>query len=64
MRWLTVHGAQLHNLQNVTATVPLHRLVAQGSVADITGAEDSQTGRYLLHAMKHPLQLRRSMARG
>ncbi len=38
------------------------RLVAQGSVADITGAEDSQTGRYLLHAMKHPLQLRRSMA--
>ncbi|MDD2177863.1 excinuclease ABC subunit UvrA [Acidovorax sp. D2M1] len=38
------------------------RLVAQGSVADITGAEDSQTGRYLLHAMKHPLQLRRSMS--
>ncbi|RDD93083.1 excinuclease ABC subunit UvrA [Acidovorax sp. BoFeN1] len=38
------------------------RLVAQGSVADITAAEDSQTGRYLLHAMKHPLQLRRSMA--
>ncbi len=38
------------------------RLVAQGSVADITGADDSQTGRYLLHAMKHPLQLRRSMA--
>ncbi|RZJ60724.1 MAG: excinuclease ABC subunit A, partial [Acidovorax sp.] len=37
------------------------RLVAQGSVADITGAEDSQTGRYLLHAMRHPLQLRRSM---
>lgn len=37
------------------------RLVAQGSVADLTGAEDSQTGRYLLHAMKHPLQLRRSM---
>jgi len=40
------------------------RLVAQGSVADITGAADSQTGRYLLHAMKHPLQLRRSMAPG
>ena len=38
------------------------RLVAQGSVADITGAADSQTGRYLLHAMKHPLQLRRSMS--
>jgi excinuclease ABC subunit A len=40
------------------------RLVAQGSIADITGAEDSQTGRYLLHAMKHPLQLRRSMVPG
>ena len=40
------------------------RLVAQGSVADITGAAESQTGRYLLHAMKHPVQLRRSMAPG
>ncbi len=37
------------------------RLVAQGSVADIQAAEDSQTGRYLLHAMRHPLQPRRSM---
>jgi excinuclease ABC subunit A len=35
------------------------RLVAQGSVADITAAEDSQTGRYLLHAMRHPLRARR-----
>ena len=35
------------------------RLVAEGSVTDITGAGDSQTGRYLLHAMKHPLQARR-----
>ena len=32
------------------------RLVAEGSVADITAAADSQTGRYLLHAMKHPMQ--------
>lgn len=40
------------------------RLVAQGSVSDLTTAEDSQTGRYLLHAMKHPLQLRRSMVAG
>ena len=37
------------------------RLVAQGSVADITASADSQTGRYLLHAMKHPMQLRRSV---
>ena len=35
------------------------RLVAQGSVADITAAPDSQTGRYLRHAMRHPLQARR-----
>jgi excinuclease ABC subunit A len=35
------------------------RVVAEGSVADIAAAADSRTGRYLLHAMKHPLQLRR-----
>jgi excinuclease ABC subunit A len=37
------------------------RLVAQGSVADVQAASESQTGRYLLHAMKHPLALRRSV---
>ena len=36
-------------------------LVAQGSVDDITGAAESQTGRYLLHAMRHPLQPRRAV---
>jgi excinuclease ABC subunit A len=35
------------------------RLVAEGLVADIVQAGDSQTGRYLLHAMKHPLKARR-----
>ena len=35
------------------------QLVAQGSVADVQAASVSQTGRYLLHAMKHPLALRR-----
>ena len=35
------------------------RLVAEGTVADIVKAGDSQTGRYLLHAMKHPLKIRR-----
>ena len=34
-------------------------LVAEGSVKDIQKAKNSQTGRYLLHAMKHPLQARR-----
>jgi len=35
------------------------RLVAQGVVADIQNASESQTGRYLLHAMRHPVQARR-----
>ncbi len=35
------------------------RLIAEGSVADVEAAPDSQTGRYLLHAMRHPLQPRR-----
>ena len=38
------------------------QLIAQGSVADIEAASDSQTGRYLLHAMRHPLQARRPVA--
>jgi excinuclease ABC subunit A len=37
------------------------RLVAQGSVADISKVADSATGRYLLHAIKHPLSLRRNV---
>ncbi|QEA12390.1 excinuclease ABC subunit UvrA [Comamonas flocculans] len=37
------------------------RLIAEGSVADIEAAPDSQTGRYLLHAMRHPLQARRTV---
>jgi excinuclease ABC subunit A len=35
------------------------RLVAQGSVADVQAVSDSQTGRYLLHAIRHPLGDRR-----
>ena len=38
------------------------RLVAEGTVADIEKAAASQTGRYLLHAMKHPLKVRRFVA--
>ena len=37
------------------------RLVAEGGIADIQKASDSQTGRYLLHAMKHPVQARRTV---
>jgi excinuclease ABC subunit A len=38
------------------------RLVAEGSVTDVQNASESQTGRYLLHAMRHPLQRRRAVA--
>ena len=38
------------------------RLMGEGSVADITSQGESQTGRYLLHAMRHPLQARRAVA--
>ena len=40
------------------------RLVAQGSVADVQAAAESQTGRYLLHAMQHPLGVRREVSPG
>jgi excinuclease ABC subunit A len=38
------------------------RLIAQGSVGEVTAADESQTGRYLLHAMRHPLQARREVS--
>ena len=37
------------------------RVVAQGSVDDLSANPESVTGRYLLHAMKHPLQPRREV---
>jgi excinuclease ABC subunit A len=37
------------------------RLVAQGTVAEVQAAAESQTGRYLLHAMRHPLKPRRAV---
>ena len=37
------------------------RLVAQGTAADISATSDSVTGRYLLHAMKHPVKPRRDV---
>ncbi|WP_395687855.1 excinuclease ABC subunit UvrA [Caenimonas koreensis] len=39
------------------------RVVAQGSAADISSVEESVTGRYLLHAMKHPAKARRDVTR-
>jgi excinuclease ABC subunit A len=37
------------------------RVVAQGSAADISAEPESVTGRYLLHAMKHPVKPRRGV---
>ena len=37
------------------------RVVAQGSAADISAVAESVTGRYLLHAMKHPVKARREV---
>ena len=37
------------------------QLVAQGSVADVQAVAASQTGRYLLHAIQHPLGQRRAV---
>jgi excinuclease ABC subunit A len=38
------------------------RLVAQGSVAELSAAAESVTGRYLAAPMQHPLQARRAVA--
>ncbi|WP_448255347.1 excinuclease ABC subunit UvrA [Ottowia oryzae] len=37
-------------------------LVAEGTVADVEAAPDSATGRYLRHAMRHPMHARRDVA--
>jgi excinuclease ABC subunit A len=37
------------------------RVVAQGIAADISGVAESVTGRYLLHAMQHPIKPRRAV---
>jgi excinuclease ABC subunit A len=39
------------------------RVIAQGSAADVSAVEESVTGRYLLHAMKHPVKARRGIDR-
>jgi excinuclease ABC subunit A len=39
------------------------RVVAQGSAADLALVDESVTGRYLLHAMRHPVKARRPVTR-
>jgi excinuclease ABC subunit A len=40
------------------------RLVAQGTVAEVSAMADSVTGRFLAHPLKHPLQARREVPPG
>ncbi len=40
------------------------RVIAQGTADEVVANGDSLTGRYLLHAMKHPLRPRRAMNGG
>jgi excinuclease ABC subunit A len=37
------------------------RLMGEGAVSDITSVSESQTGKYLLQAMRHPVQARRGI---
>jgi excinuclease ABC subunit A len=37
------------------------RVVAQGSASDVSAVAESVTGRYLMHAMKHPVKPRREV---
>jgi excinuclease ABC subunit A len=40
------------------------RVIAQGSASDVSAVQESVTGRYLLHAMKHPVKPRRAVGNG
>jgi len=60
-QWLTVHGADLHNLQDVTATLPLHRLVV---VTGVSGSGKSTLARDVLLASVHAIVVQRMTKAG
>jgi excinuclease ABC subunit A len=60
-QWLTVHGADLHNLQNVTATLPLHRLVV---VTGVSGSGKSTLARDVLLASVQGIVIQRMTKAG
>ncbi|MDQ0568240.1 excinuclease ABC subunit A [Variovorax paradoxus] len=59
--WLTVHGADLHNLQDVTATLPLHRLVV---VTGVSGSGKSTLARDVLLASVQAVVIQRMTKAG
>jgi len=59
--WLTVHGADLHNLQDVTATLPLRRLVV---VTGVSGSGKSTLARDVLLANVQAIVTQRSTKAG
>lgn len=59
--WLTVSGANLHNLQDVTVSLPLHRLVA---VTGVSGSGKSTIARDVLLANVYAIVVQRMTKAG